>query len=90
MNLSTPESTIKYLKKAIPKEGAYEFIFNSIPLLYELFCRMDSYEIELILEDKDWSHIYTFVIDIMEAYQMQEAERELKEKNTWVTLSLQN
>ena len=80
MDLSTTEGTIAYLKKAIPREKAYEFILYAIPLLYELFNRMDTYEMEVILCDDALNPLYGFIIDIMTEYKMQETENERKEK----------
>lgn len=79
MDLSTKESTLKYLEKSMTKKEAYEFILYAIPLLHELFSRAESPLIEQVIEDEEWGRIYSFVVDIMTAYQMQEAEKEMRE-----------
>jgi hypothetical protein len=79
MDLSTNESTLEYLKVAIPQERAHEFIFRAIPLLHDYFRQMTNDQIVELLICEKYGPIFGFVEDLFEEFEMQQSEREMRE-----------
>lgn len=79
MDLSTNESTLEYLKSAIPPERAHEFIFCAIPLLHAYFAHLSDSQVECFLASKRYADVYCFVEDIMDEFQKQQSELRMKE-----------
>lgn len=79
MNLSSEKKTIKYLKKTITKDQAYEFILYAVPLLYCIIERLDHKQLDMILSNQKLSKIYDFVIDIVESCEDQKNHKGTKE-----------